>query len=66
MIIARKSTRLQLGYKCLELIQTNKRNGNTIYFYSIEFVQDGFSEVPLDTRITEEEAKEIINKWRKK
>lgn len=54
MILAKKSTKLSLGYKCLEIIQTNKRKENILYFYSIEFVNDGFSEVPLDTMITEE------------
>lgn len=66
MILARKTTKLSLDNKVLEVIISERRKGNTVYFYSIEFIQDGFCEVPFDEKITKEQAEEIMNKWRKK
>lgn len=66
MILARKTTKLSLDNKVLEVIISERRKENTAYFYSIEFIQEGFCEVLFNEKITKEQAEEIMKKWRKK
>ncbi|MCR5260615.1 MAG: hypothetical protein K6C94_02135 [Candidatus Gastranaerophilales bacterium] len=66
MILARKTTKLSCGYKLLEIIQTNRIKGSTIYFYSIEITAKNYLEAPIDVKISQEKAEEIIKKWRAK